>query len=204
MCGEMDASMVLENEGRIVVPPHMVNAKLGNRQHVLIGNGKSFGTWTMTEILARADLIPGLDSTTRDRLQEERASLAHLQHSSLVWDVMYRYGEDITKRTDQRTADMMQQLEVEQHKRTLAMMCEVRQIKNMMQGGPVSSPEHMPDVFTLSLTIKQATDLPKMDILHGIDSYCVVAVDNLQDQVYQTQVVPKNRNPTYDANFEVV
>jgi hypothetical protein len=57
----------------------------------MVGGGKSFGTWTMTEILAKADLIPGLDRDVRDRLHLEKASCAHLQHSPLVWDVMYRY-----------------------------------------------------------------------------------------------------------------
>jgi hypothetical protein len=168
----------------------------------MIGGGKSFGMWTMTEILARADLIPGLDHETRDKLHAEKASLAHLQHTSLVWDVMYRYGEDVTKRKDQRTAEIMKLFKVDQYKRTLAMMAEVRKIRDMMQGKTIEERVDTPDCFMLSLTIKEARDLPKMDVLHGIDSYCVVSIDNLQDEVYQTKVIQKNRNPVYDAHFE--
>jgi hypothetical protein len=28
----------------------------------------------------------------------------------------------------------------------------------------------------------------KMGLLHGIDSYCVVSVDDMEDEVYQTRV----------------
>jgi hypothetical protein len=74
----------------MVVPPHAVNVKLGNRQHVMIGGGKSFGAYTMTEILAKADLLPGVDSTLSERLYEDRVMLARLQNSAIVWDIMER------------------------------------------------------------------------------------------------------------------
>jgi hypothetical protein len=191
-----------ENEGRIVVPPHLVNLKLGNRQFVTLGGGRSFGTWTMTEILAKAGLIPGLDSHICDRLREDKMSLAHLQHTGLVWDVMNRYGEDITKRQEQCTDEAMELLKVDQYKRSLAMMAEVRQIKNIIQGIAVDATNSLCDTYTMSLTVKEASGLPKMDLLHGIDSYCVVSVDDLQDEVYQTKVIPKDRNPVWNANFE--
>ncbi len=199
---ERDTSFAVENDGRTVVPPHLINAKLGNRQHVMIGGGKSFGTWTMTEILALANLIPELKGNALEKLRTEKAALAHLQHTSLVWDVMYRYGEDVTKRKEQHMADIMKLFKVDQYKRTLAMMAEVRKMREMMQGKTVQAVERGSEFYTLSLTIVEAHDLPKMDVLHGIDSYCVVSVDNLQDEVYQTKVVKKNRNPTFDANFE--
>jgi hypothetical protein len=66
--------------------------KMGNRQHVMIDGGKSFGTWTMTEILARTGLLPGVDGSMREKLREDKVSFAHLQHSALVWDIMYRYA----------------------------------------------------------------------------------------------------------------
>jgi hypothetical protein len=88
---ENDKQVVMD-KAQIVVPPHLVNLKLGNRQHVLIGGGQSFGSSTMTQILARANLIPGIDSNTREMIERNKLELAHLQHSSLVWDIMYRYS----------------------------------------------------------------------------------------------------------------
>ncbi len=168
----------------------------------MIAGGKSFGTWTMTDILAKADLIPGLDHETRNRLDQDKATLARLQHSPLVWDVMYRYGEDMTKRQEQRTTEIMNLLKVDHYKRNLAMMAEVRQVKNLLQGKAADAPANAVDTYTLSLTVKEARDLPKMDMLHGIDSYCVVSIDDMQDEVYQTGVVLKNKNPVWDASFE--
>jgi Ca2+-dependent lipid-binding protein len=117
----------------------------------------------------------------------------------------HRYGDDITKRKRQRAADVKELLQVDQFKRELAMMSEVRQIRNILQGkrdsnSQSSSEDH--ESFVLSITIKAAEDLPKMDVLYGIDSYCVVSVDGLQDEVYQTKVVLKDKNPVWDANFE--
>jgi hypothetical protein len=199
---ERDQGSTEAGRGRLVVPPHLVNVKLGNRQHVMIDGGKSFGTWTMTEILAKADLIPGIDRETCEKLEKEKASLAHLQHSELVWDVMYRYGEDVTKRKAQCTAEKLKLLKIDLVKRSLAMMAEVRQIRDLVKGKTFEESYDASDSFVLSLTIKEASDLPKMDVLNSIDSYCVVGVDNFQDEVYQTKVVSKNRNPVWDANFE--
>ncbi len=83
------------------------------------------------------------------------------------------------------------------------MMSEVRQIRNILQGkDTIKARDTQKESFLFSLTIKQAEDLPKMDVLYNIDSYCVVSVDGLQDEVYQTKVVLKDRNPEWDANFE--
>ncbi len=102
----------------------------------------------------------------------------------------HRYGDDISKRREQRNEDVKELLNMDQMKRQLAMMAEVRNIKNILIGkdpdAPVETPEE--EFFSLSLTIKEARDLPKMDVLHGIDSYCVVSVDNMEDEVYQTKV----------------
>jgi hypothetical protein len=74
------------------------------------------------------------------------------------------------------------------------MMAEVRKIKKLMQGKPVNTDlSDESEYFTLTLTIKEARNLPKMDVLHGIDCYCVVTVEDLQEEVYQTKVVLKNR-----------
>jgi hypothetical protein len=116
--------------------------------------------------------------------------------------VMHRYGEDVTKRHEQRTAELMKLFKIDQYKRSLALMGEVRQIRDMIQGRAAEVSADIPDTYLLSLTLKEARDLPKMDILHGIDSYCVVSVDDLKDEVYQTKVVFKDRNPVWDANFE--
>ncbi len=199
---ERDEASIDADRGLVVVPPHLVNLRLGNRQHVMIDGGKSFGTWTMTEILAKADLIPGIDRQACQKLEQEKASLAHLQHSELVWDVMYRYGEDVTKRKAQCTAEKLKLLKIDLVKRSLAMMAEVRQIRDLIKGKTLEDSYDASDTFVLSLTIKEASDLPKMDVLHSIDSYCVVGIDNLQDEVYQTKVVSKNRNPVWNANFE--
>jgi thymidine phosphorylase len=51
----------------------------------------------------------------------------------------------------------------------------------------------------LSLTIKEARDLPKMDVLHGIDSYCVVGIDNLQvAQIARLAGAPKVKGAGVD------
>jgi hypothetical protein len=115
---------------------------------------------------------------------------------------IYRYGDDINKRMDERTADFMELLQVDQLKRQLAMMSEVRNIKHMLEGKPLNSVVDTSDTYVLSLCINEAKNLPKMDILHGIDSYCVVSVDNIKEEVYQTHVVPKARNPVWNAHFE--
>ncbi len=46
------------------VPPHLVNQKLGNRQQVLIGGGKTFGAWIMTEMLAKVKQLAYLHVVT--------------------------------------------------------------------------------------------------------------------------------------------
>jgi hypothetical protein len=199
---EHDEQAIVKQEGRIVIPPHLINVRLGNRQHVMVGGGRSFSSWTMTEILAKAGLIPGLDSGNLQQLNHDKASLAHLQHTGLVWDIMYRYGEDITKHKGRQTAEMMKLLKIDQYKRSLAMMAEVRNIKHVVQGKALGEKEEVAETFTMSLTIKQGRDLPNMDVMHSIDAYCVVSIDNLQEEVYQTKVVVKDRNPVWNASFE--
>jgi Ca2+-dependent lipid-binding protein len=84
-------------------------------------------------------------------------------------------------------------------------MEEVRQIKNILLGkGLHSQPGDESEEYILSLTIIAARDLPNMDLLQGTDSYCVVLVDDLHDQVYQTRVIPHDNHPMWDANFEWV
>jgi Ca2+-dependent lipid-binding protein len=94
-------------------------------------------------------------------------------------------------------------LEIDQFKRELAMMSDVRHIKNILHGkGTAETSNAEQECFVLSLTIKEAEDLPKMDVLYNIDAYCVVSIDGLQEEVYQTKVVLKDKNPVWDANFE--
>jgi hypothetical protein len=87
---ELDKQIFKDSEGRRIVPPHLVNLRLGNRQHVMVGGGHSFGSWTMTEILAKADLFADILSSSSNVLNEDLVMRARLQHSALVWDIMYR------------------------------------------------------------------------------------------------------------------
>jgi Ca2+-dependent lipid-binding protein len=42
----------------------------------------------------------------------------------------------------------------------------------------------------------------RVDVIHGIDAYCVVSVETMQEEVYQTKVVPRDRNPVWTASFQ--
>jgi hypothetical protein len=81
-----------DGDGNGKVPSHLVNQKLGNRQEVLIGGGKSFGSWVMTELLAKAGLLPGTEELLADKVHRDPVMWARLQRSVLVWDVMERSG----------------------------------------------------------------------------------------------------------------
>jgi hypothetical protein len=88
-------------------------------------------------------------------------------------------------------------LQIDQVKRLLVMMSEVRAIKNMIQQLPNAPPpvqDHSNDYFTVRLVIKSAKDLPTMHLLpHGVDAYCVVSIDALPDQVYRTGTIKRNK-----------
>jgi hypothetical protein len=62
------------------------------RQQVMIAGRKSFGAWAMTEILAKANLLPGAESISSLKMHDDPVLLAQLQNSSLVWDIMSRYS----------------------------------------------------------------------------------------------------------------
>ena len=81
------------------------------------------------------------------------------------------------------------------------MMSEVRQITNFLQGGSLAANDDSQH-FHLYLTIEKAVDLPKMDVLHGIDSYCVINVQNMKDEVFQTSIIHKNMNPVWNEEFK--
>ncbi len=74
------------------------------------------------------------------------------------------------------------------------MMSEVRKLKNMIQGHAEdgAGPRHA-SLFKLSITVQKARGLPKMDVLHGIDCYCVLSIEGMNEEVYQTHVVVKDR-----------
>jgi hypothetical protein len=86
---EIDAKYA-EDDANGMVPPHLVNQKLGNRQQVLIGGGKSFGSWVMTEMLATAGLLPGGEEFLSSKMHEDPVMRARLQRSVVVWDLMER------------------------------------------------------------------------------------------------------------------
>lgn len=57
------------------------------------------------------------------------------------------------------------------------------------------------EVGTLHVTINNAKDLPSMDVVTGTDAYCILAVDNDPENVFRTEIITKNRNPTFDEHF---
>ncbi len=56
----------------------------------------------------------------------------------------------------------------------------------------------------LKVGVLNGRDLPSMDVRKGIDAYCVLSVDGLENEVYQTKTVMKDRNPTWNSHFEWV
>jgi hypothetical protein len=114
-----------------------------------------------------------------------------------------RYGEDMTKHKHQRAEEVKELLQFDQLKRQLALMEEVRQIKNLLTNTvPQTLEDELPEQYLLSVTVKSARQLPRMDLVNGTDAYCVVSVDDHQDEVYQTRVVRNSTNPEWNAKFE--
>jgi hypothetical protein len=139
-------------------------------------------------------------------LQWFSSSKTGIQTNSFAYN---RYGEDVTKHAQKRTEEVKELLQFDQLKRELALMAEVRQIKNLLTGADSQTEtgedhEDIPEEYVLKVSIVSARHLPRMDITNGTDAYCVISVDDLQDEVYQTRVVLNSINPEWNANFKWV
>ena len=122
----------------------------------------------------------------------------------MVYAYALRYGDDIEKRRERRKADVMELLQIDQIKRIFALLSEVCYIRNYVTGQDVQAMDNtlQQQFCHVYLHIDRAEDLPNMDILHGVDSYCVISIQNITDEVYRTRVVHKTTSPVFGEDFE--
>eukprot|EP00286_Rhodomonas_abbreviata_P005352 CAMPEP_0181332428 /NCGR_PEP_ID=MMETSP1101-20121128/25092_1 /TAXON_ID=46948 /ORGANISM="Rhodomonas abbreviata, Strain Caron Lab Isolate" /LENGTH=355 /DNA_ID=CAMNT_0023442079 /DNA_START=34 /DNA_END=1101 /DNA_ORIENTATION=- len=158
-----------------------------------------------------------------------------LDHTSLVLratnndaihDLMKRFGEDVSLRADQRDKEVMELVQLDNLKRTLAiftaqsrMIKEQRRVVQLMEGLAKTSlppdeweslnPEEASDAghaAVLSVELLQAQELPRMDLVRACDPYAVMFVDGVVEGSGESVVRKStwrraNRNPVWNEFF---
>jgi hypothetical protein len=83
---EQEDRLFSEHMGSMMVPPHMVNLRLGNRHHIMLRGGKSFNKVRLAEILLRAGVVPQAVFSGKGE-DFDKLALVNFQHEQLVWEV---------------------------------------------------------------------------------------------------------------------
>jgi hypothetical protein len=117
---------------------------------------------------------------------------------------MTRYGEDILSHDDDRKRDLVELLEMDSIKRQLSIEKDVKLIKSALAKEIHKVKNATVGQMHLKVSVLKGEDLPSMDVRAGIDSYCVLSVDGLENEVYQTKIVMKMKDPEWNAHFEWV
>lgn len=207
------------NQGKLPTTFLKINKKL-RQKTVLVPGGANIMPVHIAKMLHRvsahasevgvASGTVGEDGISDKEMQEAEMksprahSIVHrLEGSRLVWDFMKRFGETLQERQEQRTSEISELMALDTAKRQIAAMLQIGDLKRMVRGNEQPRDLRSPGEYqgVLSVTVVEAQDLPSMDVIRGCDAYCILSIENQPHRVFETEIVMRSLNPSWNEEF---
>ncbi|KAJ1489838.1 C2 domain-containing protein [Baffinella frigidus] len=150
--------------------------------------------------------------------------VAGAAYSDSVIDLLERYGEEVSDKTEQRSRETLQLLKIENARREIqmhlaqaCMLSEQRRLMQLMESvagkiDPSIKPEQPKKFFAaqvqekatlrLSVLLRKATALPRMDYFSLCDPYAILYVNGFHAQAQSSSTIRREINPEWDEHFE--